>query len=513
MSQPIVSRVVAFAWPQVIKIIQRPSRIFLTPFNYCQAKLAQLFVRKLLPRSRLVSVALTILPARWIDWAGWRTFCHATGYELFQHDRPAEALPWLERCLRMGHPTIDQYLLTAMCLYHGLGRFKEAMLLFARITTENLEEMARLGLGEFSSRVLDNLWARHIGHTATMDYVIKLGILEGRRREETILYLPPGSLVANRFLLDQMRTQLQVVESPKELPFCASAVQAVHYDYLGPRLPDRSTVYFWEIAAKTHKRWREEGRGPLLSFPNDAEARGWAALRNAGIPEGAWFIALHVREGKWNGRAAGLHGILNCDVTTYLPAISEITARGGWVIRMGDREMTCLPALPNVFDYCHSELRSDWMDIFIAARCRFMLGCSSGPAYVPPLYGVPAILTNWWPPAQRPWHASDIFMPKMIRRGRDGEYLSLSETLDEPFAWCHSRNYLRSKGVAVEDNDPQLIREAVIEMFDRLDGDVDVAARTSDLRREADRIYKSRSAFGMGQLTAGFLQRYADLIV
>ena len=114
---------------------------------------------------------------------------------------------------------------------------------------------------------------------------------------------------------------------------------------------------------------------------------------------------------------------------------------GGWVIRMGDPSMVALPSMPNVLDYCHSDLRADWMDVFIAAHCRFMIGTSSGPAYVPPLYGVPSVLTNWWPPAQRPWHPSTFSFQNGAQIG-DGRLLTLSETLREPFSYCHSLTYL-----------------------------------------------------------------------
>ena len=53
----------------------------------------------------------------------------------------------------------------------------------------------------------------------------------------------------------------------------------------------------------------------------------------------------------------------------------------------------------------------------------------SRKAFVPPLYGVPAVLTNWWPPGMRPWHASDIYTPKLPKRTADGIDLTLSETL------------------------------------------------------------------------------------
>jgi putative glycosyltransferase (TIGR04372 family) len=101
------------------------------------------------------------------------------------------------------------------------------------------------------------------------------------------------------------------------------------------------------------------------------------------------------------------------------------------------------------------------MDVFIAAKCRFLLGTSSGPAYVPPAYGVRSVLTNWWPPAQRPWHAGDIFIPKRYRRLSDLHRLSLKETLVEPFAWCNAIKYLEDgHGLIVEDNDPEDDRDA-----------------------------------------------------
>jgi putative glycosyltransferase (TIGR04372 family) len=176
---------------------------------------------------------------------------------------------------------------------------------------------------------------------------------------------------------------------------------------------------------------------------------------------------------------------------------------------MGDPGMKPLPPLANVIDYCHSNFRADWMDVFIAACCRFMVGTSSGPAFVPPMYGVPTILTNWWPPAERAWHASDIFIPKMPRRIADGSYLTLSETLAEPFSWCHSRRYLTDRyGVQLEDNEPEIIRAAVEEMAARFDSNTPVAAEVSKLQARAAEIYAANGVFGSGHLSQSFLERH-----
>lgn len=506
-------RITDFALSQAEKTVSRPSRLVTIPWTHFSAWLRRWSVSLLLRVPRLVPLFLYLLPKQWISGGNGKLFLLALGHGLFQDDRPKESWHSLDRMISAGRASTDDYLLGSMCLYHGLGRFRDAMSLFTQASEFGQAEAKRLGLANLPYRVLDNVWARHIGHTATIDYVLKLGILEGRDPKDTIWYVPTGSKIANRFLLEQVATHLRFVDNPADLPFSPSAVQALHFDYLGPRLSDGTTGYFWKVASNTFNRWEKEGRAPLFSLPAEIKDRGWSALRRAGIPRDAWFVALHVREGTYDGRHAGMHGVHNAHLASYLPAIAEITRRGGWVIRMGDPSMTPLPRLPNVIDYCHSDLRADWMDIFIAAECRFMLGSGSGPVFIPPIYGVPSVITNWWPPAHRPLHTFDIFVPKLARRLGQGSYLTLTESLQEPFSYCHSSRYLAELGVYVEDADPDLICAAVAEMLDRLDGTLRQSSKISDLQARADQIYQAHGGYGSSPMAADFVQRHGDLII
>ena len=497
-----LDRWVAKLGNQARRTLRQPSRLLFIPFGYLilsRWRNAGLWFLRGLSK---------YLPRR----VGPNQLYFVAGHQLLQLNRPEEAWQCLEQCLRYSRDP-GHYFMSAICLYHGLGRFSDALDLLRQANDLRIAQARKLGVADSPLRVLDEIWARHIGHTAALDYVIKLGILEGRGRDETILYLPPTAHVANRFLLEQFKPHLKVVERPSDLPFGEDAVTALRFDYLGPRTPDGTTVYFWELAASTYQRWHAEGRAPLLTFPPDVDARGWQALRGAGVPAGAWFVTLHVRSGAWKRHHLGLHQVLNADIASYLPAIAEITRRGGWVIRMGDASMAPLPPMAHVIDYCHSDLRADWMDVFLAARCRFMLGTSSGPAYLPPLYGVPSVLTNWWPPGQPPWHPSDLFIPKLLRRIDDGRYLTMRETLAEPYSFCHSADYLRrTQRVEVVDNDAEVIRAAVAEMLDRLDGIATVDAAVERLREQADRIYDACGCHGMGGLASGFVRARAALI-
>ena len=396
---------------QIAHYARRPSRLFI----------AALLLPSHFPR--LLTSLLSVLPVDWPRGERGKAYRLAVGnLVLLRHDRPAQAWHWMKRVMRSGSRSTEEYFLGAVCLYQGLGRMREAIALFARANERDFAQAKALGVERLPYRVLDEIWARHIGDAAILDYVIKLDILAGRRPQDIILYAPPGGRIGNRFLVEQLAQRLRLVERADDLPFAAAAVGALHYHYQFPRQPDGSTVFFWDLASRTHQRWHKEGRGPLLELPPDVAAQGWALLEKAGVPRGAWFVAWHVRDIRWKGLTAGLQAIRNADTASYLQAIGEITRRGGFIIRMGDGETAPLPPLANVIDYRHSDMRADWMDVFLLARSRFVLGSASGPIFVPPLYGVPVVLTNWWPPAMRPWHASDIYIPKLAKRAADETY-------------------------------------------------------------------------------------------
>lgn len=90
----------------------------------------------------------------------------------------------------------------------------------------------------------------------------------------------------------------------------------------------------------------------------------------------------------------------------------------------------------------------------------------------------------------RPRHAEDIFIPKLPKRTANGAYLTLSETLREPVSYRHSLRYLAvHAGIAVDDNDPDIIRNTVVEMLEGLGASPEADA--AELRLRADRIYQA----------------------
>lgn len=527
-----------FIADQIRKLIQTPSRVFILPFltiDFIATQLIKAFKRParigVLLSPLVTSIRLAILSfllcdgpiGRLIFPIAKRAIPASTFSRVAQHyfqiahqkldaNEPAEAWGYFRTCLKYStNPT--HFSIAAICLMVGLGRFKEAIALFAR-SNDLLRDRAKvLGYERSQFRFLDQFWAGGFGHLAQIDYFAKLEILEQRKRTDSVLYIPPGFSVPNRFLLDLWRPYLQIVEDETKLPARLEDLNSLSFNFLAPRLADGSTVHLWEIGAKTYRRWEQEGRGPLLALSSEITNRGRRVLEAWGIPQDTWFVALHVREAGSRKYHADLHGVLNADVSTYKAAIEEITRRGGWVVRMGDPTMTKLPQMANVFDYCHSSDRSEWMDIFLCASARFYVGTSSGPAYVPTDFGVPCVHTNWWPPGQRPWDSRDIFIPKLYRKIADKSILTLSQSLREPFGYCNSIAYLsKTQGIEVIDSTAEEIQEAVIEILNRLDNSADYDSSDLRLRQEAERIYQSNNVHGAALLAQYFLRKHSSFL-
>ena len=77
---------------------------------------------------------------------------------------------------------------------------------------------------------------------------------------------------------------------------------------------------------------------------------------------------------KWN-----YHNYRNGNIDNYVLAAEELTSRGYYVFRMGINVLKPLKSSnPKIIDYANSNLRSDFMDIYLAAKCSF---CISSVTY------------------------------------------------------------------------------------------------------------------------------------
>lgn len=373
-------------------------------------------------------------------------------------------------------------------LYESLESFQKAI----EIYQKQLEAhpLGNLGIRFITPEYFTGWpWLGAIGHLGmNLDIYFKIGIMGWRPAYHTIL-LTPAEEVGNQSLLDYWRSYLHVICDPSLieglLPL-AKAMRCLEYTAFHFKLTNKKVVDVNYVASAAQKQWEEEGRSALLKLSSSDYRRGWHCLEELGVPKDAWFVCLHVREDAF--RPEGVASHRSAELDTYLLAIKTIVDRGGWVIRVGDSSMKPLPPMKQVIDYARSNAKSDWMDVFLCASCRFFLGTNSGLNCVAWVFGVPCALTNMWPISARGVQGQDLFIPKLGWSETEGRYLSFEEAMGPRFFFNLNSKLLYSWGIKVIDNTPEEINELVLEMLDRLEGKLEYSEEDELLQKRFNSI-------------------------
>lgn len=357
-------------------------------------------------------------------------------------------------------------------------------------------------------RFLD-VFMERIGHLAMEpDCYIKEGILGMRPQYFGVLLA--ARPVANRHFLNYWRKHIRVVTSPigRTLlsPFLLYKRLRLDISHYAVAI-DMTAAY-----AAVETSWGD--RPPLLQLSEADKRRGRACLEKLGMPPDAWFVCLHSREGGYSPHDEMIHSYRNCDIRSYSSAIKAITGKGGWCIRMGDASMSKLPAMEHLIDYAHSDLKHDWMDVFLCASCRFFLGSNSGLSWVSTVFGVPSALTNLVPVSVMPFGKMDIGIPKLHWSQDENRYLSFEEIFCSPVANYRFASQYKDARIQVIENTEEDIRDLIDEMLQILEGSGFYTQEDERLQQRYKEFFKQgHYSFGTrARIGRDFIRKYSYLI-
>jgi len=327
---------------------------------------------------------------------------------------------------------------------------------------------------------------------------IKAGFLPRRRW----VMLAPGKQVANFAILDYWRRHFIVIQSDW---LCLALAPFTQMPVVSER--QHAGVGNWRIrkygrVLRHQQAFHEIGRAYAEKFGNskvlelspEHEEAGWKNLSRFGVPRDAWWVVIHAREAGYHKDPAHKdfdQTFRNGDIRTYKAAVEHIVERGGWVIRVGDPGMSHLPKMERVIDYVHTDMFCDWMDLFLSARCRFMLGTSSGVNWLPWLFGHPVAMVNYIcigfdPDADS---SQSLYILKHHWSEREQRLLSFTEVMRSPLKKAQSDRLFAAHHVRVVDNTPEEVLDLAKEMFEVLDGK---AAYTEEDERRQQRFVELR---------------------
>ena len=214
-----------------------------------------------------------------------------------------------------------------------------------------------------------------------------------------------------------------------------------------------------------------------LEFTAEEESRGEAGLRAMGIPPGIPFVCLSVRdsaylESTFEAVDWGYHDYRDCDIQNCVLAAEELAGRGYFVIRMGAIVREAMKTThPGVIDYATNGMRSDFMDIYLGAKCEFCISVMSGFDAVPRAFRRPTVFANVVPVGYMNTYVAQYLgiAKHMFLKARNSE-LTLSETFASGAGFSFLTSDYASQGIDIVENTPEEIRDVVVEMAERLNG-------------------------------------------
>lgn len=226
-----------------------------------------------------------------------------------------------------------------------------------------------------------------------------------------------------------------------------------------------------------------------LSFTTEEEKLGYTTLQEFGISNGAPFICFHTRSAAYLNKEYpdidwGYHNFRDSDIKTFFPAAEELGRRGYFVVRTGSNaEKRLKTANPMIIDYAIKD-RTEFLDIFLGAKCLFYLGDSCGFNAIPMIFRRAGAIANMIPLEHAPtWASNYLFIPKKLWLRKERRFMSFREILNSGAGrFLEKREYNRL-GIEVIENSPEEITALAIEMDERLKGRWQTTKEDEELQR------------------------------
>ena len=236
----------------------------------------------------------------------------------------------------------------------------------------------------------------------------------------------------------------------------------------------------------------------LLSFTFEEIAEAKAGLLEMGIEENASFVCLFVRDSAYLDKQFP-HGnwyyqnYRDCNIQDYRLAADELADRGYYVIRMGAAVKEAINTNnPKVIDYACNGSRTDLLDIYLSANCKFFIsGGGAGLDSVPALFGRPILYIDYDKLfGINTWSAKAITTIKRLWLKDEKRFMKFIEMLDSGIAWDGNSRVYDEYKIEVVDSKPEGIRDAVIEMIERLLGTWNTTEEDEDLQRRFRTLFR-----------------------
>lgn len=211
------------------------------------------------------------------------------------------------------------------------------------------------------------------------------------------------------------------------------------------------------------------------------------------------------------------HSFRNVSINDFMPTAEALTKKNYFVIRMGQKVSDLMKTNnPKIIEYDEKGYRTELLDIFLSANCKYIIGSDTG------FYAVagwnfrkPMVVVNFsqleW---IEPWLSNWIFIFRKYWSISDKKFLTIEEILKSGAGRIVRTEDLKKKGLELAFNTPEEIKDAVEEMELKLEGKWSNTKEDEELQSKFWSHFESSDLHGnfKGRIGTKFLRQNRDLI-
>ena len=350
------------------------------------------------------------------------------------------------------------------------------------------------------------LKAGRIGHFAanTEMYLVRKDLGSEGRRTLDLFYLPTS--VSNDQLATMWRRTIRI------FPF-------VRYVFRANSVLPGGRIHKLSFPSDRDTEDLLSRKQPHLEFTRDEIDLGLREMEVMGVPTGSDFVCFHARDSTYLDQVNPhqtwqYHRYRDCDVNTFVPAMNALVQSGYHALRMGSVvEKPLDTTVPGIIDYA-THWRTDFLDIFLSARCRFFVGCGSGIDEVAKIFRRPWARANIIPLEYASGSSRDLFVPKKLWKREASRLLTFREMVESGLGHATDGQEFENAGVDIVDNTPEEITAVVLEMDARMNGTWQETDEDLDLQNRFRVTFASSELQGssMSRIGAEFLRQNRELL-
>jgi putative glycosyltransferase (TIGR04372 family) len=287
-------------------------------------------------------------------------------------------------------------------------------------------------------------------------------------------FLCDPTQLANRQLLTMWK---------RVIPICESKVLTSVFTGMLPIL--KKTPFYQDLHMNFNEYYEFNNAEPSLYFTPDEIKKGRKLLKQMNVDfDKDEFICIFARDdaylkhaipnGNWD-----YHNTRNSDIDSLIETAKHLIEKGFTVIRVGSIVKKPINfSHKKMIDYPYSGYQSDFLDIFIAAHCKFMISAgTSGINDLATIFDRPMLAVNIAEFSYSPFTKNCVYTPKKYKHINTGNNLNFKDALK-----LHSsRPNSSTSGLEAMENSSQDTLEATQEMLARLEGKFRYSAKDERL--------------------------------